>query len=223
MRWGNAMEILTVLGMLLLLLVISVGSLLRYWFIRGRLRGMQEAAAETIRGIHSHFEVEGQLPPGVSKTLEKLKTAAGSLSHHKQLELRHAQLWMFGDAIGSACWGKGYRAGKLAMAPRDGRLLVELSPNQLLQLNRLAHVGFQHMMPNYRGFETHRFSGEDDARNGARAVERLEVSIPAMHRPADPTALSNGRLALIESWWSQRKLAARYSSAPIGQTAAEIA
>ena len=176
------MEILTVLGMLLLLLVISVGSLLRYWFIRGRLRGMQEAAAETIRGIHSHFEVEGQLPPGVSKTLEKLKTAAGSLSHHKQLELRHAQLWMFGDAIGSACWGKGYRAGKLAMAPRDGRLLVELSPNQLLQLNRLAHVGFQHMMPNYRGFETHRFSGEDDARNGARAVERLEVSIPAMHR-----------------------------------------
>ena len=113
------MEILTVLGMLLLLLVISVGSLLRYWFIRGRLRGMQEAAAETIRGIHSHFEVEGQLPPGVSKTLEKLKTAAGSLSHHKQLELRHAQLWMF-DEGNHVC---------------------------------MAHVGFQHMMPNYRGFE----------------------------------------------------------------------
>jgi len=110
--------------------------------------------------------------------------------------------------IGSACRSRGYLSGKQAMAPRDGKLLVELSLDELLRLNWLAHLGFQHMMPNYRGFETHRFSGEDDARGGAKAVERLEVSIPGMHRPADPIALSNGRLALIENWWSERKLVA---------------
>jgi hypothetical protein len=202
------MEILAVLAVLQLLLLISMGALVRSYFIRGRHRGMQEAAAETIRSVHSHFEVEGQLPAGVLKALKVLNTASGHVSHRKQLDRRHAQLWIFGDAIGSACRSRGYLSGKQTMAPRDGKLLVELSLDELLQLNWLAHLGFQNMMPNYRGFETHRFSGEDDARGGAKAVERLEVSIPAIHRPVDPIALSNGRLALIENWWSERKLVA---------------
>jgi hypothetical protein len=201
------MEILTVLTVLLLLLAISLGALLRSSFIRGRHRGMQEAAAEIIQGVNSHFEVGGQLPAGVSKALERLRSVAGHVSSRRQIDLRHAQLWIFGDAIGSACSSKGYRSGKLSMAPRDGKILVELSANELHQLTWLAHLGFQHMMPNYRGFETHRFSGEDDARNGAKAIERLEVSIPAMHGTVDPVALSNSRLALIENWWSERKLA----------------
>jgi hypothetical protein len=203
-----AMEILTVFAVLQLLLLMSVGSLLRAFFIRGCHRGIQEAAAEIIRGVDSHFEAMGKLPSGVSKALETLKTAPGNVSHRKQLDRRYAQLWIFGDAIGSACWSKGYLLGKQTMAPRDGKILVEISLTELLQLNWLAHLGFQYMMPNYRGFETHRFSGEYDARDAAKAVERLEVSIPATHRPVDPTALSNGRLALIESWWSERKLVA---------------
>jgi hypothetical protein len=202
------MEILIVLVVLQLLLFISAASLLRSCYIRGRHRGVQEAATEIIRGVSSHFEVMGQLPPGVSKALDALTNAPGNVSHRKQLDLRYAQLWIFGDAIGSVCWRKGYLSGKQTMAPRDGKFLVELSLNELLQLNWLAHLGFQRMMPNYRGFETHRFNGEDDARDGAKAVERLEVSIPAAHSSADPTALSNGRLALIENWWSERKVAA---------------
>ena len=201
------MEILTVLTILLLLLMISLGSFLRSCFVRGRLRGMQEAAAEIIRGLNSHVEVEGELTAGVSKALETLKTAAAGVSHHKQIERRYAHLWVFGDAIGKSCWSKGYRTGKLTMAPRDDKVLVELSVNELRQLAWLAHLGFQHMMPNYRGFEIHRFSGEEDALDGAKAVERLEVSVPAMHRTADdPIALSNARLGLINNWWSERKL-----------------
>ena len=201
------MEILAVLTFLLLLLAISLGSLMRSCFVRGRHRGMQEAAAEIIRGVNSHFEVEGQLPAAVSKALGKLKNSVGHVSPRRQLDVRHAQLWIFGDALGSACWNKGYRSGRRSMAPRDGKIHVELSTDELLQLTWLAHLGFQHMMPNYRGFETHRFSGEDDARNGAKAIERLEVSIPPSHGPVDPVALSNGRLALIENWWSERKIA----------------
>src|SRR5882757_1763229 len=205
------MEILTVLTILMMLLAISVGSLLRSCFVRGRLCGMQEAATEIIRGVNSHFETEGKpLPAGVSKALETLKTAtAGRLSQQKLAELRHAQLWIFGDAMGSACWSKGFRSGKHTMAPRDGKIYAELSVDELLQLTWLAHLGFQSMMPNYRGFESHRFTGEDDAREGARAIERLEVSIPATHRPLEPTSLANGRMNLIENWWSERKIAIR--------------
>lgn len=199
------MEILTLLAFLLLLLVFSTGALAQSYFIRGRLRGMQEATIEIIRGVNSHFEVEGQPPAGVLKALETLKTAGSGLSQDKLLERRHAHLWAFGEAVGNACWKKGYRSGKLTMAPREGKVFVELSPNELLQLTWLAHLGFLHMMPNYRGFEIHRFSGEEDARDGAKAVDRLEVAVPAMHRPADnPIALSNARLAMVENWWASK-------------------
>jgi hypothetical protein len=200
-------EILIVIALLWLLLAISSASLMRSYFVRGRHRGMQEAAAEIIRGVNSHFEVAGQLPAGVSKALDKLKSPALHVSHRRQLDRGHAQLWVFGDALGSACWSKGNRLGKLSMAPREGKIHVEFSPDELQQLTWLAHLGFQNMMPNYRGFESHRFSGEDDARNAARAVERLEVSVPVTLRPVDPIALSNGRLALIEKWWSEPKFA----------------
>jgi pimeloyl-ACP methyl ester carboxylesterase len=77
-----------------------------------------------------------------------------------------------------------------------------------IDLTWLARLGFQNMMPNYRGFETHRFSGEDDARNEAKAIERLEVPVLTMQGPVDPVSPANSRLALIENWWSERKLAA---------------
>jgi hypothetical protein len=201
------MEILVVLTSLTLLLAVSFGSLSRSFFIRGRHRGIQEAAAEIVRGVNSHFEVVGQMPAGVSKAIERLNSSAGHVSPRRQFDLRYAQLWTFGDALGSACWNRGYRLGKQSMAPRDGKIRVELSVDELLQLAWLAHLGFQHMMPNHRGFEIYRFTGEDDARSGTRAIERLEVSIPAKQGPADPIALSNGRIALIENWWSERKLA----------------
>ena len=202
------MEILAVIAVLQLLLLISMGAVVRSYFIRGCHRGMQEAATEVIRGINSHFEIGGQLPAGVVTALEKLEATPGHASPRKELDLRHAQLWVFGDAMGSACWRNGHLLAKLAMVPRDGKILVELSANELLQLNWLAHLGFQQMMPNYRGFENPRFKREEDARDSAKAVERLEVHIPAMHRPVDPIALCNSRLALIENWWSERKLAA---------------
>jgi len=172
------MEVLVILTFLSLLLALSLACLSRSFFDRGRHRGVQEAAAEIIRGINSHFEVAGQLPAGVSNALEKLGSSAGHVSPRRQLKFRHAQLWIFGDALGSACWNRGYRLGKLSMAPRDGKVHVELSENELLQLAWLAHLGFQHMMPNYRGFESHRFRGEDDARHGAWAIERPNYLLP---------------------------------------------
>ncbi len=66
---------------------------------------------------------------------------------------------------------------------REGRTRIDFTLNELLQLSWLAHLGFQHMMPNYRDFEIHRFSGETDAREGALAVAKLEAAVPTKARP----------------------------------------
>jgi hypothetical protein len=58
------------------------------------------------------------------------------------------------------------------------------------------------MMPNYRGFEIHRFSGEEDAREGAIAISKVEGAIPARIRPfADLAVQLKNRQKLISDWW----------------------
>jgi hypothetical protein len=114
----------------------------------------------------------------------------------------HGQLWILGDAIGEACWLKGHASGIRRKAPAEGKIRVDLSLNELLQLSWLANLGFQNMMPNYRGFEVHRFSGEKDAQEGAKAVSRIEGAIPATQRPfADLSVRLKNRQKLICDWW----------------------
>ncbi len=166
---------------------------------------MEEATREIIRGISSHYELEDQVvPKGVAKAIEsfnavrgkRFKVAAGSTDPY------HAQLWKFGDAIGEACWLKGHAAGIRRKTPAEGMIRVDLSLNELLQLSWLAHLGFQHMMPNHRGFEIHQFSGEEDAQEGAKAVSKIEGAIPAKERPfADLLVQFKSRQKLICDWW----------------------
>jgi hypothetical protein len=98
---------------------------------------------------------------------------------------------------------KGVKAaGMRRKAPAEGRIRIDFSLNELLQLGWLAHLGFQHMMPNYRDFEIHRFSGEVDAREGALAVAKVEAAIPAKARPlADLSVLLKRRQKLVSDWW----------------------
>jgi hypothetical protein len=84
----------------------------------------------------------------------------------------------------------------------EGKIRADLSLTELLQLGWLAHLGFQHMMPNYRSLEIHRFSGEEDAREGAKAVGKVESVIPTKHRPfADLSVQFKSRQKLICDWW----------------------
>ena len=203
-RWGpRTMDILTVLGTLFLLFLVTAWSCVRSYFDRGRLKGMEEATREIIRGISSHYELEGRVvPKKVADAVEAVKVASIATARSRKASPFHAHLWVFGDAVGEACWRRGYKAGSREMAPSKGVIRLDLSLGQLLQLSWLAHLGFQHMMPNYRGFEMHRFSGEDDAREGAHAVDRLESAIPTQHRSSgDFTAQSINRQGLIRDWW----------------------
>jgi hypothetical protein len=201
------MAILVVIIALLVLLFASTWSSARSYFAKGRLAGMEEATREIIRGINSHYEDAGQAQPDhVMKAVDAVKTFASGASFEKNILRYHARLWIFGDAVGAACWRKGYDACKQQMTPRVDKIRVELSMRELLHLTSLAHLGFKKMMPNDRGIEMHRFGDEDDAREGTRAIDRLEQAIPVKQSPFDdPLAQSAGRQELIENWWSSER------------------
>ena len=200
------MDILAVVIGLLFLLLASAWSAARSYFAKGRLKGMEEATLEIIRGIGSHYEIAGQASPEhVTKAVEAVKTLARRGSCEKRILRYQARLWVFGDAVGAACWRKGYDTCKLRMTPADDNIRVELSVNELLHLAALADLGFKKMMPNDRGIEMRRFGDEQNALAGTQAVERLERALPQKHRPSDYAA---NRRALIRNWWpSERKIA----------------
>ena len=197
------MYILLVLGGLLVAFVVAGFSCARSYFEKGRLRGMEEAAREMTRGIGSHYELQGQVAPErVAKALKALKALSGKPRKKGSTDPYHAQLWIVGDAIGEACWVKGHAAGVRRKAPAEGKIRIDFALNELLQLSWLAHLGFQHMMPNYRGFEIHRFSGEEEASEGAKAVAKVEAFIPAKERPfSDLSVQVKNRQKLICAWW----------------------
>jgi hypothetical protein len=201
----GAVDILFILGGLHVALIVAGWSCARSYFEKGRLHGMEEAIGEISRGISSHYELEGQVvPERVAKAVKAVKAVAGKRSKKAKgsTDPYHAQLWIVGDAIGEACWLKGHAAGIRRKAPAEGKIRVDFSLTELLQLSWLAHLGFQHMMPNYRGFEIHRFSGEEDALEGAKAVAKMESVIPAKQRPfADLSVQLKNRQKLICDWW----------------------
>ena len=199
------MEILIIVCGLLVALVITTFSCARSYFAKGRLRGMQEAVRELNRGISAHYELDGQVvPERVATALKAFESVFERSNHQRSANPYHAQLWILGNAIGESIWIKGHAAGVRRKAPAQGKIRVDFSIAELLQLSWLAHLGFQHMMPNYRGFEIHRFSGAEDATEGARAVAKIEAAVPAKEKLLiDFSAQAKGRTKLISEWWQE--------------------
>ena len=194
------------LGGLIVALMAAAWSSARSYFESGRRQGIEEAMREMARGVSSHCQLEGgALPPDVEKAMTAVRAMPArrrSTGKAKATDPVHAQLWILGNAIGEACWLRGHGQGVRRKAPAAGRIRLDLSVTELLQLGWLAHLGFQHMMPNYRDFEIHRFSGETDAREGALAVTKIETAVPTKARPlADFSALVKRRQKLLNDWW----------------------
>jgi hypothetical protein len=199
LAWGPAMEILALITVLLLLWFAATWSSARSYFSRGRLAGMEEAAREVFRGVRSYYEVAGRSPPEpVTKAMEAVGAFAQGVLSEANVQHYQAKLSMLGDAIGSACWRKGFETCKQQMRPHDDRIRIDLSMNDLINLAELAHIGFKRMMPNDRAIEMVRFAGEDHAILVNRAVERLEQAIPAERRPSGHSAT---RQTMIRNWW----------------------
>jgi hypothetical protein len=179
----------------------------RSFFGKGRIRGIRECVMEIRKGTVVLLDSEDKkLPDDLQQALAGLeqllaraptKTKAGT-------DPIHAQLWTLGRTLADACWVKGHAAGIRRKAPVDGKIRVDLSIVELLQLGGLANLGFQHMMPNARLFELRRFTGKDDAVEAARAVSRLEAAIPKENRP-DLVRHAESRMQLIDNWWTPVK------------------
>src|SRR5262249_29703364 len=156
------MDILAILAVLLLSLAYASISSARSYFARGRLAGMEEATREIIRGVRSHYEIAGLPPPdAIAKAIEAVNSFARTAAPDKNIQRYHARLWTFGDAVGHACWRKGFEACRQRMLPRPDRIRIDLGTDDLLDIAALAHLGFKKMMPNDRGTETARFGGEE--------------------------------------------------------------
>jgi hypothetical protein len=193
------MDILAVLVGLTLLLVIATWSSVRSYFARGRLAGMEEATREIVKGIRAHYEVAGEPPPDhLVRAIEAIGASARGGYEPKDILRYHARLLSFGDAVGAACWRKGYQSCRQKMLPREDRIRIDLAASDLAHLAALADLGFRRMMPNDRGVETLRFGGDQQAFEVARAIERLELSLPVAHRPPGHAA---ARQAMIRHWW----------------------
>ena len=196
--------VLWIVTSLLVGLTWTTWSMSRSFFGRGRIRGIRECVTEIRKGTVVLLDSDDRkLPDDLQKalaTLEALldraptKTKAGT-------DPIHAQLWTVGRTLADACWVKGHAAGIRRKAPVEGKIRIDLSAVELLQLGGLANLGFQNMMPNARLFELRRFTGRDDAVEAARAVSRLESAIPKENRP-DLIRHAESRMQLIDNWWT---------------------
>ena len=76
----------------------------------------------------------------------------------------------------------------------------------------IYHLGFQHMMPNYRSFEIHRFTGEQDALEGTFALGKIESAIPIPEQSSAGLSVQfKSREKLIRDWWHDARSANRSS------------
>jgi hypothetical protein len=182
----------------------STWSMSRSFFENGRIRGIRECVREIRRGATISLGCDNQkLPDDLQKeiaALEALLDRAPSKTKATTDPI-HVQLSTLGRALAEACWVKGHAAGVRRKAPAEGKIRIDLSAIELLQLGALANLGFQHMMPNARLFDFRRFTGRDDAVEAARALSRLEAAIPKEHRP-DLLRHAGGRLQMIDDWWA---------------------
>ena len=125
----------------LVLLLASTWSSAKSYFAKGRLAGMEEATLEIIRGVCSHYESSGQATPDyVAKAVEAVRTFARGATYEKSISSIPGPALIFGDAIGAACWRKGYDTCRLQMTPRQDKIIVALSMSELLHLTSLAHL-----------------------------------------------------------------------------------
>lgn len=174
------------------------------FFAKGRIRGIRECVREIRKGMAVQIgHQDEELPDDLKKAWSDLARLLDRppLKSTSATDPIHAQLWTVGRTLADVCWLKGHAAGIRRKAPAEGKIRIDLTVVELLQLGGLANHGFQHMIPSARLFDLQRFTGRDDANEAAQAVGRLEAAIPTEHRP-DLIRRTEDRMKLIDDWWT---------------------
>ena len=184
-------------------------------FTRGRLSGIREAVDEVMRGAADHYQNANETSEPILNALNDIKAR---LSKKRATGITgdtvSAGLSELGRAMGEVVFGKGFEAGRDAQArleaPINGRVRVDLSINELMQIRWLAHFGFEHTMWNTwdpdgakpRPHVDVVFKNRTDAQRATEAIDLLEHRIPKERRDSgEPYALALNRQQMIRERW----------------------
>ena len=111
----------------------------------GRLQGMEEATREIVRGLSCHYELEGRtIPERVTKAVEGIKAVSQKRwkTGKGATDPYHAQLWIFGNAVGEACWLRpscgGEKEGSCERKDPNRSILKRATAAELVGPSRLS-------------------------------------------------------------------------------------
>jgi hypothetical protein len=184
-------------------------------FARGRLSGLKEATDEIMRGVAYHYQHNKQGSEPVLKALNDMKTRLAKRRPARTTrDAASAGLRELGGAISDVVFRKGFEAGQSAEArfeaPIDGKIRVDLSISELMQIRWLAHFGFEHTMWNTWDPEGAKprphadvvFKAKPDAQRATEAIDTLERRIPKERKDSgQPYALAINRQQMIRERW----------------------
>jgi hypothetical protein len=184
-------------------------------FTRGRLSGIREAVDELMRGAAYHYQNDNQTSERILNALNDIKAR---LSKKRPTRIAgdavSTGLSELGRAMGDVVFGKGFEAGRNAQArleaPINGKVRIDLSVSELMQIRWLAHFGFEHTMWNTWDPEGAKprphadvvFKNRTDAQRATEAIDLLEHRIPKDRRDSGgPYALALNRQQMIRERW----------------------
>jgi hypothetical protein len=187
-------------------------------FTRGRLSGIKEAVDAIMRGAASHYQDDNKTSEPILNAFNEIKERISkNRSPRMGEDSVSAGLSKLGRAMGDVVFGKGFEAGRDAQArletPISGKVRVDLSISELMQIRWLAHFGFEHTMWNTWDPEGAKprphvdvvFKNQTDAQRATESIDLLEQRIPKDRRDSGaPYALALNRQQMIrERWHSQ--------------------
>lgn len=185
-------------------MVVAAVSMVRGWLATERLNGMREVIDTIIPSVSQYYERPGEpLPEQIEKAIDDL---------HSRVKLRksdreRSDAYCIGaavlfDRMGQACVDRGFKSGQNWSEPHDGEYRIDMAIEYWRRIRYLAHIGFQHQMPNYERILHFPFDSEEDALLSAAAIEKLEFAIG--HSKSDPEySDSLSRNMLIWNRWPQ--------------------
>ncbi len=189
-------------------MLIAAISIVRGWLARARLDGMKEVVDTIIRNVSHHYERPGEpLPEEVDKAIDDLHAGVKRRKNDRERgDAYRVGAAVLLDKMAHACVDRGFRAGENSADPREGESRVDMPMENWRRIQYLAHIGFQHQMPNYERMLHFPFDSEQDALQSEAAIEKLEYAIG--HSKSDPEySDSLQRNMLIWNQWPKEKTA----------------
>ncbi len=187
-------------------MVVAAVSMVRGWLAKVRLDGMREVVDTIIRNASHHYERPGEpLPEEIEKAIDDLHAGVKRRKNDRERgDAYRVGAAVLLDRMGQAGVDRGFKSGQDWSEPRDGEYRIDMPIENWRRIRYLAHIGFQHQMPNYERMLHFPFDSEEDALQSEAAIEKLEFAI--RHSKSDPEySDSLARNMLIWNRWPQEQ------------------